>query len=137
MTTQNISRTSAAQADAYPKKLFYRIQEAAEITGLEAHVLRYWETQFRELAPEKDRSGHRRYRQEDIERIFHIRDLLHKRKFTIAGARQQLKNEKKERSAAKKAPKKARRKPRARSEKKDTLLGIRNELTDLMNRLSA
>jgi DNA-binding transcriptional MerR regulator len=136
MTTLNTAQTNTTAQKPYKKKLFYRIQEAADIAGLEAHVLRYWETQFRELSPEKDRSGHRRYRQGDIDAILHIRELLHEQKFTIAGARKQLKDERKKPSP-KKETRSEPRKTRVRSAKRDTLLGIRNELTALMNRLSA
>ncbi len=73
-----------------PDKTYFKIGEVARITGLEPHVLRYWETEFRQIRPEKSRSGHRLYRRENIERILEIRDLLYRQKFTIAGARRRL-----------------------------------------------
>lgn len=78
---------------AKPRKLFYRINEVAKMTGLKPYVLRYWETEFAELAPEKDTSDQRRYRQKDIEVIRAIRRLLYEEGFTIKGARQRLKIE--------------------------------------------
>ncbi|MBI5154426.1 MerR family transcriptional regulator, partial [Candidatus Poribacteria bacterium] len=78
---------------AYPKKLFYRIQEVANIVGVEAYVLRYWETKFPMLKPEKDGSDQRRYRQKDIEVLLRIRQLLHVEKYTIAGAVEKLREE--------------------------------------------
>ncbi|MBX3729831.1 MAG: MerR family transcriptional regulator [Candidatus Sumerlaeia bacterium] len=82
-----------APATSYPKKLFYRIQEVANIVGVEPYVLRYWETKFPMLAPEKDGSDQRRYRQKDIDLLLRIRHLLYEEKYTIAGAVEKLKDE--------------------------------------------
>jgi DNA-binding transcriptional MerR regulator len=73
-----------------PKKLYYKIREVCEIIGVEAHVLRYWETEFPSLAPAKNKSGQRVYRPKDIELLLRIRTLLYEEGFTIAGARKQL-----------------------------------------------
>ena len=70
----------------FPRKLFYRINEVAEIVGVEAYVLRYWETRFPMLKPERMGNDERRYRQKDVEILLQIRQLLHREKFTIAGA---------------------------------------------------
>jgi DNA-binding transcriptional MerR regulator len=78
---------------AYPRKLFYRIQEVANIVGVEPYVLRYWETKFPMLAPEKDSTEQRRYRQKEIDLLLRIRDLLYVEKYTIAGAVDKLKSE--------------------------------------------
>ncbi len=78
---------------AYPKKLFYKIQEVANIIGVEPYVLRYWETKFPMLSPEKDSNDQRRYRQKDIELLLRVRELLHVEKYTIAGAVEKLKEE--------------------------------------------
>ena len=82
-----------ASSASYPSKLFYRIQEVSQITGLKPYVLRYWESEFSQLAPEKDKNDQRRYRRADIELVLRIKDLLYGQKFTIAGARQRLKAE--------------------------------------------
>lgn len=79
----------------YPDKLFYRIHEVSEITGVKPYVLRYWETQFSELKPEKDARGQRRYRKSDIEFILQIKSLRYDAGYTIAGARQKLKHKNK------------------------------------------
>ncbi len=71
-------------------KLYYRIGEVAEITEVKPHVLRYWETEFRWMAPPKSRSKQRLYRRKDIEMILAIKRLLYEERYTIAGARQQL-----------------------------------------------
>ncbi len=71
-----------------PRKLYYKIGEVCEITGLTAHVLRYWEKEFPQLSPKKTASGHRLYREKDIETTLLIKELLYERKFTIKGARE-------------------------------------------------
>ena len=73
-----------------PTKLYYKIREACDIAGVEAHVLRFWETEFPALAPPKSKSGQRTYRPKDIELILAIRKLLYEDGYTIAGARRQL-----------------------------------------------
>lgn len=73
-----------------PKKLYYKIREVCEIVGVEAHVLRFWETEFPSLVPPKSKSGQRTYRPRDIELLLRIRKLLYVDGFTIAGARKQL-----------------------------------------------
>ena len=69
------------------KKLYYSIGEVSKLVGLKSYVLRYWETEFKQLNPPKNRAGNRTYRQKDIDLILKIKDLLHGKKFTIEGAR--------------------------------------------------
>ncbi len=71
-------------------KLYYSISEVADMFGVEPHVLRYWESEFRHLAPKKNRAGRRIYRQSDIRTLKKIHFLLKERKYTIEGARQVL-----------------------------------------------
>ena len=73
------------------KKLYYSISEVSEITGLKQYVLRYWETEFSQLKPGKNRAGNRIYRAHDVDTIMEIKSLLYNRKFTIKGAIQRLK----------------------------------------------
>jgi DNA-binding transcriptional MerR regulator len=73
-----------------PDKLFFRIGEVCDIVGVEAYVLRFWETEFPNLAPEKSDSGHRVYKRKDVENVLRIKELLYERGFTIAGARKHL-----------------------------------------------
>lgn len=73
------------------KKLYYSISEVSKITSLKQYVLRYWETEFPELKPAKNRAGNRIYRLGDIKLVFLIKKLLYEDKYTIEGARQQLK----------------------------------------------
>jgi len=72
------------------KKLYYKIGEVCEILGVEAHVLRYWESEFPSLSPPKNKAGQRTYRPKDIELLLEIRALLYEEGFTIAGARKRL-----------------------------------------------
>ncbi len=73
-----------------PDKVFFRIGEVARITGVKPYVLRFWESEFKSLKPAKSGSGQRRYRRGDIEHVLRIKELLWERKFTIAGARDEL-----------------------------------------------
>ena len=68
----------------------YRIGEVSRLTQLKPFVLRYWETEFPMLEPVKSPSGHRMYRQEDVDLVFKIKRLLYDEGFTIAGARRHL-----------------------------------------------
>ena len=72
------------------KKLYYSISEVSTITGLKQYVLRYWETEFTQLKPSKNRAGNRIYRSHDIDVIIGIKSLLYDRKYTIKGAKQHL-----------------------------------------------
>ena len=72
------------------KKLYYSISEVSEIAGLKQYVLRYWETEFSQLKPGKNRGGNRIYRSHDVDTIMEIKSLLYDRKFTIKGAQQYL-----------------------------------------------
>ncbi|RKY61095.1 MAG: MerR family transcriptional regulator [Candidatus Neomarinimicrobiota bacterium] len=74
------------------KKLYYSIGEVSEKTGLKQYVLRYWESEFPSLAPSKNRAGNRVYREKDILLIQYIKHLLYEKKFTIEGAKQNLKS---------------------------------------------
>ena len=77
-------------AEHYPKKLYYDISEVSKITDIKPYVLRYWETEFPTLKPQKTSKGQRKYKQKDIEQILQIKQLLHKESYTIAGARKIL-----------------------------------------------
>ena len=75
------------------EKDFYRIGEVSRLTSLKPFVLRYWETEFPMLEPVKSASGHRLYRQEDVEMVLRIKRLLYDEGFTIAGARRHLREQ--------------------------------------------
>ena len=115
------------------KKLYYSIGEVSKMTDLKAYVLRYWETEFKQLKPPKNRAGNRTYRQTDIDLILFIKDLFYNKKFTIEGARTQLgsigDDVKTEERVEKEVPVKA------VPAKKETLVKIKQELETLLELL--
>lgn len=83
MTKANLKRLDEG-------KLYYSISEVCAMTGLEQHVLRYWETEFPQLRPKKNRSGNRAYRGKEIKVIRYIKYLLYEELFTIPGAKRKM-----------------------------------------------
>jgi DNA-binding transcriptional MerR regulator len=73
-----------------PEKLFYKAAEVCQITDTQPYVLRFWESEFPQLASEKNRSGQRVYRRQDIDLVFRIKKLLYQEEYTIAGARKAI-----------------------------------------------
>ncbi len=73
-----------------PDKLYFKIGEVSKFTDVKSHVLRYWETEFSAIRPNKSRSNQRLYRKQDVELILYLKDLLYNQGFTIAGARKKL-----------------------------------------------
>ena len=71
-------------------KLFYRIGEVSRLSGLEQYVLRYWESEFPQLKPNKGKSGQRLYTKKDLDAVLQIKQLLYKDGYTISGARKKL-----------------------------------------------
>jgi len=76
--------------ESIPRKLFYKIGEVCQFTDTQPYVLRFWESEFPQLAPKKSRSGQRLYRRKDIDMVLEIKKLLYEEGFTIAGARKKL-----------------------------------------------
>ncbi len=76
-----------------PEKIYFKIGEVCDLVGVQAHVLRYWETEFAQLSPQKNRSGQRSYRRRDVEIALRIKELLYEDMYTIAGARKKLQAE--------------------------------------------
>jgi DNA-binding transcriptional MerR regulator len=92
------SKTAAVKASktadvVIPDRLYFRIGEVSRLCRLPAYVLRFWETEFSQLKPTKSSTGQRMYRRKDVENVLHIKKLLYEEGFTIAGARQQLREE--------------------------------------------
>ncbi len=111
-----------------PDKLYFKIGEVSELLAVKAHVLRFWESEFPQLAPKKSGTGHRLYRRKDVELLLRIKQLLYDRRFTIAGAKQALHMDL--RSA----------RPRKKSSQQqlfsgDPLLDIRRELGEILGLL--
>src|SRR5688500_9176738 len=86
-------RKMSRPAVAIPEKLFFKIGEVCELAGVQAHVLRYWESEFPMLAPQKNRAGQRVYRKRDVEIALRIKELLYEDQYTIAGAKKRLAND--------------------------------------------
>ena len=113
------------------KKLYYSIGEVSKITDLKQYVLRYWETEFKQLNPNKNKAGNRTYRQKDIDTILQIKNLLYKEKFTIVGARKMLKQPVKDTMVAVKTEKKV----LTTGIDKKTLVKIRSDLKSILDDL--
>jgi DNA-binding transcriptional MerR regulator len=113
-----------------PDKLYFKIGEVSELLGVEAYVLRYWETEFPVLSPKKSGTGHRLYRRKDVELLLRIKHLLYDKRFTIEGARQSLHSEAR-------APKPVRAPKRIQAElfSDDPLPDIRRELREILELL--
>ena len=92
------------QAPQIPDRLFFRIGDVADLAGVEAYVLRYWETEFPKLRPKKSSNGQRQYRRKDVETALEIKRLLYDEGYTIAGARKALSQEAKKRKRAEPKP---------------------------------
>jgi DNA-binding transcriptional MerR regulator len=106
-------------------KLYFRIGEVARIVGVKPYVLRYWESEFSVLKPDKSPSKHRLYRRRDVEMLLRIKELLHQKRFTIEGARKVLRGNV-ERPDAETMP----------SDELRKLREIRDQLVDLRESLS-
>ena len=91
MATRAKKPTDGDPSGAHDKR-YYRIGEVSRMTGVKPYVLRYWESEFRWMAPQKSRSKQRLYRRRDIDMILLIKKLLYEQRFTIAGARKKLRN---------------------------------------------
>lgn len=82
--------TTTIESEEVSEKRYYRIGEVSKITGVKPYVLRYWESEFRWMAPQKSKSKQRLYRKRDIDMILLIKKLLYGQRYTIAGARKKL-----------------------------------------------
>lgn len=82
-----------AGVSGIPDKAFFKIGEAARLVGVKPYVLRYWETEFKSLRPQKTKSQQRLYRRADVELLLKIRHLLYDKRYTIEGARSRLRGE--------------------------------------------
>lgn len=97
--TQHDAAGVAPQSPEIPDKLYFKIGEVCELTGIKQHVLRYWETEFAVLNPPRARSRQRLYRRSDVENILRIKKLLKEEGFTISGAKKLLIRERGEQGA--------------------------------------
>jgi DNA-binding transcriptional MerR regulator len=119
-------------SEEVPVKLYYRIGEVAEIVGVEPHVLRYWETEFRSIRPQKSRKGQRIYSRRDVDKLLKVKDLLYTHGFTIAGARKRLRETGLEPASAQHAPETGK-SERLRTE----LTALRGDVVAMLSELDA
>ncbi|MEZ4288854.1 MAG: MerR family transcriptional regulator [Polyangiales bacterium] len=115
-----------------PDKHFFKIGEVADIVGVKAHALRYWETEFAALRPKKTRGSHRQYSRKDVELAMLIRQLLHDEGYTIPGARKKIRELGHHHRDSPPEPR-AQREVGLRAE----LIGLRNQLQVFLDELSA
>src|SRR5688572_12259146 len=111
-------------------KLYYRTGEVSDIVGVQPHVLRYWETEFRSIRPQKSSKGQRVYSRRDVEKLLKVKDLLKNQGFTIAGARKRLS----EVAPAPSEPVEA--EPGAKNVRK-VLLALRQDLLHMLEQITA
>ena len=89
------------QTPQIPDRLFFRIGDVSQLTGVETYVLRFWEGEFPSLAPKKSSNGQRQYRRKDVETVLDIKRLLYDEGYTIAGARKAIRDRAKQKRKAK------------------------------------
>jgi DNA-binding transcriptional MerR regulator len=130
------ARKPARRKAAKPaEKIFYKIGEVCGMTDTEPYVLRYWESEFPNLAPSKNRSGQRIYTQEDVDMVLRIKELLYDEGYTIAGARRKLEEEAAQ-GAAKPAAARAADEQGEIEDLKGTVRKLRTDLRELLDMLS-
>ncbi len=110
-------------------RLYYSISEVSDMIGVKPHVLRYWETQFKMLRPKKGRGGARMYRKRDVEILFDVKQLLYDHRFTIAGARRKLLDERGSKEQMELAF--------ARTDREEMLRSLRRDLEGLLSLLQS
>jgi DNA-binding transcriptional MerR regulator len=112
-----------------PVKLYYRIGEVSDLVGVEPHVLRYWETEFRSIRPQKSRKGQRVYSRRDVEKLLRVKELLYTHGYTIAGARKKLRETGQEPSRERDTLKVSEERLR------ESLLGLREQVLGMLREL--
>jgi DNA-binding transcriptional MerR regulator len=133
---KNATQRRSRHEPIIPDKLYFRIGEVARLCGVETYVLRFWETEFPQMRPNKSGTGQRLYRKRDVEMAMRVRRLLHEEGYTIAGARQVLAQEARELRAT--SPQLPLIEGGASSVRvKAKLQKVRGELRDLLGMLSA
>ena len=127
--TEDLLENAAPQL---PDKMYFRVGETSRLVGVPAYVLRFWETEFRAVSPQKSGRGHRLYRRKDVELLLQIKHLLYEKRFTLEGARQALKSKPKP-AARKRAAEPSQ--PALFADPAGTLEDIRKELAAILELL--
>jgi DNA-binding transcriptional MerR regulator len=128
--------TKSADGMVNGKKTYYSISEVCSQTQLEPHVLRYWETEFSQLRPKKNRAGNRTYRDKDIELIQYIKNLLYDQQFTIPGAKKKM-SESRSGETEQAKPDRAHPSAPASAKGNDNLAYVKKELGEILALLTA
>jgi DNA-binding transcriptional MerR regulator len=138
---QRSSQGEGAVTTVIPDKLYFRIGEVAKLCKVQAYVLRFWESEFPQLKPNKSGTGQRLYRKRDVEMALQVKRLLHEEGYTIAGARQLLQSEgregKKRTGSQPELPLKAQTTGSQPDKNERRLQRLRMELKELLGMLSA
>lgn len=113
-----------------PEKIFFKIGEVCGLVGVQAHVLRYWETEFPMLSPQKNRSGQRTYRRRDVEIALRIKELLYEELYTIAGAKKRLQSDSRKTNRSKIGKKEKMSKSDMKSDNQQNSMDVRNNASD-------
>lgn len=138
MATQ-LPQHRASHPTEIPDKLYFRIGEVAKLCGVPAYVLRFWESEFSQLRPNKSGTGQRLYRKRDVEMALRIRQLVHEEGYTLAGARQVLQENSRKKPAALDLPlkKPSTERPEKQLEHVAVVVGkLRKELHEMLGMLS-
>ncbi|MFC1827497.1 MerR family transcriptional regulator [Thermodesulfobacteriota bacterium] len=132
-TRHNVQEKALAASlgtGSIPDKLYFKIGEVKKITGVETHVLRYWESEFKIIRPQRASSKQRLYRRVDVENIFAIKKLLYEDGYTVPGARKLLTAKKSEKES------KVADKPKLPGGRAQTMLAeLKNDLKQLQEML--
>jgi DNA-binding transcriptional MerR regulator len=138
MTTQPLRKRAASipESPAIPDRLYFKIGDVARICGLETYVLRFWESQFPHLKPNKSGTGQRLYRRREVEQVLEIKRLVHDEGYTIPGARQAM-----EQAVPRRNPQAALPLPSDRAERRDKIAAMigqaRAELREIAGLLAS
>jgi len=142
MASHQTQRSVHAKTEI-PDKLYFRIGEVSRLCAVESYVLRFWESEFPQLHPNKSGTGQRLYRKRDVEMALRVKQLLHEEGYTIAGARQILQTESKRKSKQTELPipvapvaLKSQEQPAAASQNAAKLDRVRRELREILGILS-
>ena len=149
MSTSRRKHASVQAEVVIPEKIYFRIGEVSELAKLPTYVLRFWETEFSQLKPTKSSTGQRMYRRKDVEYVMQIRKLLYEDGFTIAGARERLREVMRSKRLQHQEPEQVRSElarsaqatlpflaPASGANSKEELLRLRKQLCDMLDLLS-
>lgn len=133
----NLSRKRVADSPAIPDRLYFKIGDVARICSVEPYVLRFWETQFPQLKPNKSGTGQRLYRRREVELALEIKRLVHGEGYTISGARHALEGGHRRVEPQPAPPQDGARTPERSDSMGATVRQVRNELREIVSLLSS